>query len=136
MVQTIFQCPVSGGNTVFRARALLAIIDSDTHYNDRDLCNRVGIALRTSKSENNLGNVKLYPNPANDKVTLLYQLQENETATFTVTNAVGQVVLQKQLKGEQVTFEFNTKGFAPSMYYYSLSGNNSLHENGKLIIIH
>ena len=62
------QCPISGGNAVFSARAMLYLVFPNLKYNDRDICNSVGIAYKQSNPsviKKELF-VKVYPNPTND----------------------------------------------------------------------
>ena len=39
-----------GGNSVFKARAMLAIVNNELFYDDFDICNAVGIALKFGTS--------------------------------------------------------------------------------------
>jgi len=130
------QCPVEGGNAVFKARALLALINNTLNYDDRDICNRVGIELKQGQPDLNGGNIKLYPNPANSKVKVVYLANEDFSYSFTIYNSIGQIILIKKLNSDSSYFEFDSSAINQGVYYYCYIGTDGLNENGKLIIIH
>ncbi len=55
------QCPLAGGNAVFRARAILSLITGEIQYDDINICLQAGIILRESAKKIT---ANLYPNPA------------------------------------------------------------------------
>ncbi|MEY3311782.1 MAG: hypothetical protein RL348_1115, partial [Bacteroidota bacterium] len=71
------QCPLAGGNAVFRARAILSLISDNYVYDDVNICLQAGIILRQTPKK---PTARLYPNPANNSVTLAYELPEGSTA--------------------------------------------------------
>jgi hypothetical protein len=130
------QCPLAGGSAVFRARALLYLIDGRLYYNDRQICWNEGIALKELPNEKAfLSNVKLYPNPANEKVTLEYKFEGVEKLYFTLYNAMGVSVMEHSLNASKNSFVFSTEFLTPGVYHVRLGDHNEHLFNGKLVII-
>ena len=130
------QCPLSGGNSVFKARAMLAILNSGLNYNDFDICNSVGIALRPQSKPTDHSKIRIYPNPANHNATLLYNIDGIEDALFSITNSYGQLVEQHKLNVNNISFTFSTSNLNPGVYFCTINNKGISIENSKLVIIH
>lgn len=130
------QCPLSGGNAVFRARTLYALVDVYEHYNDFELCPWQGYQLRkenNSSQTNNASRVKIFPNPANDRATLEYNI-ESDNLVFELYTVTEQKVLTKKLNGKERQYQFNTSELKPAIYFYYVKNNGKLDAAGKLVI--
>ncbi|MBK8846467.1 MAG: hypothetical protein IPO27_08000 [Bacteroidetes bacterium] len=87
------QCPLAGGTAVFKARAMLQAINDTLAYNDRDICNSVGITLRQlPKTEIIKPTAVVYPNPANESVTVVVNAGIECAANFELINKLGQPI--------------------------------------------
>jgi hypothetical protein len=131
------QCPMAGGPAVFRARALYALVDDKIMFDDFKICNSAGIQLKKAKdAAAGQGTFfKLYPNPANDKATLEYDISGTETVKFELMNATGQELIKVNLKGGKLSYTFSTKDLKPAVYHYRVIISSKGVENGKLIIV-
>jgi len=127
------QCPLAGGNAVFRARAILSLISDNYVYDDINICLQAGILLRQIPKK---PTARLYPNPANNSVTLVYELPENTEAEFQLFNSMGQHQLSFELIQGNTTMTFSTVSFKPGIYQYRISSNPENPLSGKLVIIH
>lgn len=128
------QCPMVGGNAVYRARSLYALIDDDVDFDDPTLCLAHGILVR-SMEQADTRTVQVMPNPAADGATLVYQLTEGSTGTLLMHDAVGKEVLRLALNSGMQRFYFSTATLAPGAYHYLvLEGQAKLGE-GKLTIV-
>ncbi len=79
--------------------------------------------------DNNLdNNGSIYPNPFNE--TLNISLVENNIATITVFNFLGQAIVKQFVSGETL---INTENFPSGVYYYQLKNNEGIFKNGRLI---
>ena len=82
------QCPYSGGEAVYLARSLCAQFTNE-YYNDKAICNAVGIQARHSKpkeeiSKKNRSGIKIYPNPSKERIYIASdKTYENVTITLT-----------------------------------------------------
>ncbi len=130
-------CPLAGGAVVFRARSLLFMVDETYTYNDRDICNSVGITLRQlNKTEIAKPTAVVYPNPANESVTVVVNAGVECTAKFVLINKLGQAIAAYNLLGKQVPFTFSTTALVSGIYTYQIKCDQSIIETGKLVIIH
>ena len=127
------QCPLAGGNAVFRARAIFSLITGETQYDDINICLQAGIILRESAKKLT---ANLYPNPANNSVTLVYELPEGSTAELLLFNSVGMLQWKQPLESGMTQMSFSTEQLAPGVYHYRVTSNNDFQLNGKLVIIH
>ena len=129
------QCPMQGGNAVFMARSLYALVDKNKQYDDFKICNLVGIALRKPEKAKGDTVATVYPNPANEMATLDYSLPKDSKAEFIIRTTTNQQILNKPLRAGDSKYSFSTADLKPSVYFYELRSNGELIANGKLIII-
>jgi hypothetical protein len=130
------QCPLAGGNSVIRARALYALINDDMTYDDRATCFSEGISIKQPSNFIRTPKIKVYPNPANESMSLVYDIEENSSGTFALINTVGQLIFEFKLKGGKQNTEVSTADFKPGVYYYQVYNNDAPIYSGKLVIIH
>jgi uncharacterized delta-60 repeat protein len=76
--------------------------------------------------------VLLFPNPAQDKIRLLYHFNKN--VQFIVYGASGAIVLQKELLANQDACDINTSNLLEGLYTYVIVNNGHLSNTGKLVI--
>ena len=130
------QCPMLGGNAVFRARALLALINNEMLFDDRATCNCAGISIRKANKDKHTSTSSIYPNPANQTATLTFHFKEQQTGKLLISNSVGQLIASFSLNGANDRYNFSTEGFTSGIYYCRIVSNEEYSENLKLIIIH
>ncbi len=126
------QCALSGGESVLRARDMLALVQETAYFYDDDiLCNA---QPRTSKGS--VGGfedaIKIFPNPANDEIRIQYDVQKTDGAHLKFFNVYGQlskVVLLPEARGTVLT---PTNNLASGVYFYTLDGVTA----GRVIINH
>ena len=61
--------------------------------------------------------IKIYPNPANNFITITYTTTEN--VYVTVTNTLGQQIHHTQLNPNQTSVQIDTRGFATGGYVFT-----------------
>ncbi|MBK8950427.1 MAG: hypothetical protein IPM68_16710 [Flavobacteriales bacterium] len=86
------QCPMLGGNAVFKARSLYWLIDDAYDFDDAALCLPYGIIVK-NLTEQHAHAVSVVPNPAKDEATLVLTREIEVPAWLTLYNAVGSEVL-------------------------------------------
>lgn len=82
--------------------------------------NNIGCATEIVASITKQDNVTIFPNPATDELTI-----KTETGAFdnyTITNNVGQVLMQQKLNSSQTVVNINHLN--PGLYYITLKGVN------------
>ena len=129
-----WQCPFLGGPAVFSARVLYSMI-SDTIFDDDLICIRQGIAPRMKDIENYLENSSIYPNPAKNSTTLLYQMPEGSAGELILFNSLGSVEVKYKLDSKQKEFLFDTSRLSNAVYYYSVNLSDEILSRGKLMLI-
>jgi hypothetical protein len=132
------QCPLTGGNAVYRARTMLSLIEDEVLFYE-DSCtvvsgSRIGGAQTFAESSVSQTNFNLYPNPNNGMMTLNYVLEEEQTASFALFDMTGRAVTQFNLPTGQQTFNLDQAMLAPGMYYYAYYVDGSLLKSDKVII--
>ncbi|MDL2296993.1 T9SS type A sorting domain-containing protein [Bacteroidales bacterium OttesenSCG-928-B11] len=86
-------------------------------------------------SHNSIKNVKIYPNPAQDNVTVVIETTDNSPATVTVTNLLGQTVYTEQININAGTniYNINVNGFQNGFYMVNIKTTNGSNTQ-KLIV--
>lgn len=145
-----FQCPYVAGNAVFKARMLNAMYYPGAYYEDLEICNNIGV-YKNGKGlfdeENNVinhrvsdltvlnnENIKLYPNPASENVTLQYQLANNENGILILFDILGREVKRILLSNKKETVMINVHDLQQGVYTYQYVVNDIQRSTGKLII--
>jgi hypothetical protein len=131
------QCPLAGGQAVYRARSLYSLADKNTFFNNFAICEAAGYAMRKpEKTKSKLGanQIKIYPNPANESATLEYNLPGVDEVQLTLMGITGQLIKVEIIKGDKGWHTFSTKDMKPGAYQYKVSSSTG-NTFGKLIII-
>jgi hypothetical protein len=118
-----WQCPLSGGDAVYEARALLNL---PANFDDVELCDPTTQPLIIPKGIENA--FELSPNPVRNVLNVKLKEKPTSTQLFVITNALGKAVLSKQVFEDEVRFTFDSSELSVGTYFLSLFNNN-----GKLI---
>jgi len=128
------QCPFTGGNAVFRARAIYSLIDDVQDFDDPMLCLQEGMITKRSPEVEPRA-CTMIPNPAHDQATLVLPVPLAEQAWLVLTNALGAEVLRSVVPVQTLRWSMNTELLAPAMYQYQVRGPSGLLGFGKLTIV-
>jgi len=127
-------CPLSDGEAVLKARAMLALIDGGMEvYDDTQLCDPgEERSMATMKGQS----FRVYPNPANTELIVECELAAHKESTLLLFNVLGQIV-----KGVTLTEKANktvipVNSLPSGIYWYSLPTFKSTNYSGKIIIQH
>ena len=128
------QCPMVGGNAVFKARSLYWLIDDSHDFDDPSLCLPHGIVVKRLMHES--GNVvKIIPNPASDEASVLLTRTLEQTGSLVLYDALGSEVLRVTVPKYEFRIPFSTATLTPALYHYRMHGNAGIIGEGKLSII-
>jgi len=129
------QCPYVYGTAVFKARSLLALVDT-TVYDDSTLCTVQSRKMQVKQTASRQQSVsaKLYPNPSTGIVTVAYQLSGGE-GTLQIFDVVGQMLAEFKLDGSKTTMDFDISKLCCGAFEYRISETNGATNYGKFIII-
>jgi hypothetical protein len=109
------QCPAAGGKVVFKARAMLLLINDSIQYDDENACLLAGIYRETPIQEF-IFNYELTPNPAKDQVTLRILNEHEGLCHIKITNILGKTVFENQIDCEQSEHIIQTHYLNPGTY--------------------
>lgn len=80
--------------------------------------------------------LKIYPNPANEKLTITTSLKQKQKAVFELMDLTGKSLYSTELTEHTNSIELSTLSLNQGMYMYRLSTGNVIVQAGKLSIIH
>jgi len=141
-------CPLLGGNAVFRARALIGMLNPGTHYDDIIICNSQGVykngnsklqnqikMLQDAIKRNELDDtgVSIYPNPASSDIVIEYLLGEYEQADLTFYDLLGNKIKNVKLYSDAVKRTISVDELASGLYVYHFITSSGKRYVGKLI---
>ncbi|MDX1913457.1 MAG: T9SS type A sorting domain-containing protein [Saprospiraceae bacterium] len=130
-------CPLSGGEAVLRARALLnAGLGTPVIYNDEMLCNAQRPSEGRSVLEAGKNKLSIYPNPASDQLIIDYILEDHTKSNFFLLNSLGQIVKQISFNDSSGTTNLVLDGLPSGMYWYKVLPINDASLSGKIFIVH
>jgi hypothetical protein len=131
------QCPYTGGNAVFEARGLLALLNKEGVYDDPTTCAAQGINLRkapvkvnTAKQVSNV--VRIMPNPASTSVRLDIPSELIGT-TYHIVDATGKLVQSNTINAMQQNIDI--QNISAGLYYIKILGAAYEVQPIKLVVI-
>jgi hypothetical protein len=128
------QCPMAGGQAVYRARAMYALIADEQDYDNASACLPFGIVFRGLEHVSGT-EVALIPNPASDEVTLICPMGPDERGTLVLFDAVGQEVFSHPLGSDAERHVIALGRLATGPYHYVVYSVRGKLGEGKLTIV-
>jgi hypothetical protein len=130
------QCPYSGGPAVYKARGLYYLLNDTVIYDDRTICSGSGYrslsSVQNDKLLYSMETPKIYPNPADDKATLVYRIKED--GIFEIYNTLGEKQSIHKLNSKAYEYNFDTSKLIDGVYYYKVICGGEDKATGKLVI--
>ncbi|TAK42057.1 MAG: T9SS type A sorting domain-containing protein [Saprospiraceae bacterium] len=112
----VWQCPLMGGNAVYKARTLY-LMEVDTVFYDEDTCEELEERSAFKNSPEARRTFRLYPNPASQSVTLTLEKSNSIPFSLVITNIYGEPVFQAKITAGQSQFTFPVRDI-PSGFYF------------------
>lgn len=141
LAELAFQCPLIGGDAVFKARAVYSLI-TDTVYDDIALCDTSihDDRMMLVKPHTNISDTvpvlyKLFPNPAKDEVKILCNNPFDANSRLIVYDVEGRHVLDYALPAGQYMAQFNTNSLPAASYITNIVTGNLVKFRSKLLIM-
>jgi hypothetical protein len=128
------QCPAAGGQSVYRARAMLALINDSLAYNDNLSCLQSGI-YREIVADNNNFNIEIIPNPASDLITVKVMNPKEGFCNLTIHNTLGAIVSSSIFNCEISEHFINVEKLTIGIYFVHVNFEGNYRNTQKLIII-
>ncbi len=135
LLQIAVQCPYSGGPAVYRARTLLNLLNDTLEYQDKDVCEIMGIyRLQNTNHENTLKQLKIFPNPSGGNIQMIYYGLTGSEIRAEVTDAIGRIVLVKTIGNLSNTCQFILSALKEGIYSLKLIDEQGNYLTERLII--
>jgi hypothetical protein len=134
-VRTIaYQCPSQGGNAVFAARSLYALVEN-VNFNDLELCNIHSGSIQGMIVKRVETNFKISPNPAADVLMVSQSTEKIESGEWVIFNTAGKLLLSKKVSENEIQANLNIQGLSEGIYFVSFVVNGEKRFNQKFIKI-
>ena len=130
------QCPYSGGNAVYKARAYLESLFDSLYWDDRNVCFNEGIYRHGNISSLlNTANIIVKPNPSNGilEIVKLKALQNN--CRIKIKNAVGKNVFELLIDCKQGSQFIDVQSLANGVYTLTILSDNLNQLTQKIVIL-
>ena len=127
------QCPLSGGEAVLRARALLDLnLETPVVYNDAVCYGQRPSGERFDVVNSSDFILRVYPNPASEFLTLEYNAATEENSrNFLLFDIYGRLLRTEKLPELNGSVQISTENLPDGVYSYSIAGMT-----GKVVIQH
>ncbi|MCW5921333.1 MAG: T9SS type A sorting domain-containing protein [Saprospiraceae bacterium] len=127
-------CPLSDGEAVLRARAMLNLLERNpNNYDDFVNCYGGERSDNTRRKTTPPGqSLKLFPNPVQDVFTVEYNGLSDSGQRLALFNVFGQAVMAINLPESHGRVLVTTSNLPAGVYWYAVPGENNF--SGKLII--
>ena len=113
-----YQCPLTGGTAVFRARGLLSLVDDYDFGDDVVNCQEVGNRSADGSSANEMeeGSLLIYPNPASTVINVILPKGSNgDYSRLQLLDVSGMVVREVQTP-EQTSLRMDVSELPRGVY--------------------
>jgi hypothetical protein len=101
----------------------------DMQYDD-EACVQAGYLLRTSR--NVTGKSKLYPNPASNEVTLVYNVPDK--SELQIMDGLGRIIDIYRLNANEISLTFNSSSLENGIYQYRIANGKNMIDVGQFIV--
>lgn len=132
--EIIFQCPFSGGPSVYTARVLYSMYNDNVDYDDDDLCVLQGTPPRKKKDEDYSFSI-LYPNPAKNESTLKYNLGSAQKGILKLVNSLGVSVYERNLVNSDSELTIDCSNLQSGVYFYKVIVDDLERKSGLFSVI-
>ncbi len=126
-------CPTDLGYGVFSARSMLSLY-RNIRYPHIEECVSGDLIQRSVSQEKNK-KLKVYPNPANNRVNILVNLEKNETGMIKIMDINGNILEKRNVGKESNLYKINTESFVSGIYFIKYNSNTGIRKLEKLIIL-
>jgi hypothetical protein len=130
------QCPYSGGNAVFKARAILESMYDTIYWDDVNLCFGEGIYRQAKGNQKAFANnIIVQPNPSSGILEIVKTYSLNNNCNVIIKNSLGAVLLEQTIDCKQGTEIIDAKMLRNGIYTVSIISDNTVEQVQKVIII-
>ncbi|HMW11494.1 MAG TPA: T9SS type A sorting domain-containing protein, partial [Bacteroidia bacterium] len=132
------QCPYEGGAAVYKAQALLQLLNDTIVFETDNTCWQNGYyrkAFGENRSLVDETGISIVPNPANEETTVILKRVEEGFCAIELNDVLGQLVFQATFNCADKRHKISTKHLKQGVYTLSVSINSCIMKKSKLIIV-
>ena len=131
------QCPISGGDAVYRARVLYAMKYPDEKFDDKNACKEGNKPANRVQKNKTSGDLFVMPNPANNEFVSNFHLSdEYSSANLTLLNSLGMVVAEQKYDSSNNFVKWNTSDISNGVYVLLVTSNNQVLQQKRVVVAH
>ncbi|HLU84500.1 MAG TPA: T9SS type A sorting domain-containing protein, partial [Vicingaceae bacterium] len=126
-------------SAVAAARALLVNLGLATYEETIEVVIPTGSKARLANQENEASTtnndsfVKVFPNPANDNLTISHNLEtKNGTISLEIMDVMGRVLLNNTINN--TNHQIDISQLASGLYFYNIIQHDKMIQSGKLVV--
>jgi hypothetical protein len=124
------QCPFTGGEGVYRARALAANYELNS-YNYEMICITTMAGPRSNIDKEN--KVSFYPNPTSDFVNIITENRDQKIMSISLSNLNGKILLTKTLEALSDEYVLDVSAINSGIYLIQVELSSGIKINKKLM---
>ena len=131
------QCPYTGGEAVYRARAMRLLFEPEYQYSDSVVCGLQNIGWRKKGNPTKEKTIQhwVIPNPTNDNVLIQLSSRVKENTECRIYDIQGRLIEVVPVSAQDTQIRVSMKSCASGVYYYKIAIAESTIE-GKIVLIH
>ena len=117
------QCPYVGGKAVERARTYIALINDSISYDDANICLQSGVYRFANDTTENIKTteIKIIPNPANDKVTIQLKGIDDGICKIQIRNVLNEIVYDDVFDCKNQKHIINVSNLSQGVYSITIN---------------
>ena len=132
-----WKCAHTDGAAVLQARAILSQLDTVEYYNICELGDELTPKIHwTVNQPTKRNSFKLFPNPNNGQMNLIYSLSKSDKGELNLYDLRGLLIRKYSLQsGENNQLFINESELGNGVYFYKVMVNDELKSSDKIVII-
>jgi hypothetical protein len=136
LLSVAIQCPLAGGKAVYVARTLYNIFNDTIFYDDASVCALLGY-YRKKNGESHIKtcSVFVFPNPAQEKISIIETFSEDEQTSYEIFDASGVLIQEGKLTPSDGYSTIQTDKLSNGIYSLIVRSKNSLSHPVKMAVI-
>jgi hypothetical protein len=130
------QCPFTHGLSVYEARGWYAAFDPTAKWAANKVCAEQRGTGDAAAFQNNQRKLRLFPNPACDRITILSDIAWNTETRVEIRDMTGRSWMNIALKAGEQRIDISVDHLPPGLYFYILQEPGLLPQSGKIVLVH
>lgn len=127
-----YQCPLGGGDAVYKARGLLTLTNTDYTFDDEKLCDNSTTNFEKNQQQT-ISKLEVFPIPASNELNIVTP-EFIEKGTITIYNTNGQVLIEQAL-ASGTRFMVDVQSLSSGTYFGVLKSGEQSDQHFKVSVI-